>query len=65
MWVEHSPLNTHIDPVSPELKRDAWQFIQGLNDGPRALRKLGFSIIFFATHFSQPIIEQVEADRYG
>ena len=38
MWVEHDPTNTRIESVSPELKSDAWHFIQGLSDGPRALR---------------------------
>ena len=56
MWVEHNPTNTRIESVSPELKSDAWQFIQGLSDGPQALRKFRFGIPFLATHFPQPII---------
>lgn len=34
MWVEHNPTNTRIDSVSPELKSDAWHFLQALSDSP-------------------------------
>ena len=56
MWVEHNPTNTRIESISPELKSDAWHFIQGLSDGHRAIRKFRFSIPFLATNFPQPII---------
>ena len=61
MWVEHNPTNTRIESISPELKSDAWQFIQGL----RALRKLRFGIRFLATHFPSQSLERVKADTYN
>ena len=56
MRVEHNPTNTRIESVPPELKSDAWHFIQELSDGPRAIRNFRFGIPFLATHVPQPII---------
>ena len=56
MSVEHNPTKTRIEPISPELKSDAWQFIQGLSNGPRALRNFRFGISFLASYLPQPII---------
>ena len=55
MWVEYNPTNTRIESISPELKSDASHFIQGLSDGPRAIRKFRFGIPFLATNSPQPI----------
>ena len=65
MWVEHNPTNTRIESISPELKSDAWQFIQGLSDGCQALRKLRFGIRFLTTHFPSQSLERVKADTYN
>ena len=50
LWVEHNPTDARIESISPNLKSDAWQVIQGLSDGPRALRKYRLDTPFLATH---------------
>ena len=64
MWVEYNPTNTRNESVSPNSKNDAWHFIQGLSDGPRALRKFRSAFRFLPPTFPSQSLEWVKAHRY-
>lgn len=64
LWVEHNPTDSRIELNSPGLKSDAWQIIQGLSDGPRALRKFRFGIPLLECIFPRNLWNGLDADEY-
>lgn len=63
LWVEHNPTSARIESISPELKNDAWQIIQGLLNGPKALRKYSW-VPILSQYFRSAGLSVVASQSY-